>query len=40
VNLYLAANSTTANRNVGSYGMASVIKTEENVWFIDGAGVT
>jgi hypothetical protein len=40
VNLYLAANSTSSNRNVAAYGMATLIKVEANTWFINGTGVT
>jgi len=40
VNLYLAANSTSASRNIAAYGMATLIKVEANTWFINGTGVT
>jgi hypothetical protein len=40
VNLFLASNTTSADRNVGAYGMATLIKVEANTWFINGTGVT
>jgi hypothetical protein len=39
VGMYLAGNSTSATRTLTSYGMATLVKTETNVWFINGAGV-
>jgi hypothetical protein len=39
VSLYLAGNSTSANRTVTTYGMATLIKTGTNEWFISGTGV-
>lgn len=40
VALYLAGNSTSANRTVSTYGMATLIKTDDNEWFISGTGVS
>ena len=40
VSLYLAGNSTSANRTVSSYGMATLIKTDDDEWFISGTGVS
>jgi hypothetical protein len=39
VTMYLAGNSTSATRTITSYGMATLIKTATNEWFINGAGV-
>jgi hypothetical protein len=39
VTLYLGGSSTSGNRVVGAYGMASVLKVAANVWFINGTGV-
>jgi hypothetical protein len=39
VGMYLAGNSTSATRTLTSYGMATLVKTETNVWFINGTGV-
>lgn len=39
VALYLTGNSTSANRTVTSYGMATIIKTGTDEWFISGSGV-
>jgi filamentous hemagglutinin len=39
VSLYLAGNSSTANRTVSTYGMATLINLEANVWMINGTGV-
>ena len=39
VSLYLAGNATSANRTVTTYGMATLIKTGTNEWFISGTGV-
>jgi hypothetical protein len=39
VTLYMAGNSTAANRVVGGYGMATLMKVATNTWFINGAGV-
>jgi hypothetical protein len=40
VSLYLAGNSSTANRTVSTYGMATLINVEANVWMINGTGVS
>jgi hypothetical protein len=36
VSLYLAGNSTSANRVVTTYGMATVINVASNIWMING----
>jgi hypothetical protein len=40
VTLYLAGNSTAANRVVGAYGMATLMKVASDTWFINGTGVS
>jgi hypothetical protein len=40
VTLYMAGNSTAANRVVGSYGMATLLKVATDTWFINGTGVS
>ena len=37
--LYLAGNSTSANRTITSFGMATLIKVATDTWFINGTGV-
>ena len=39
VSLYMAGSSTTGNRVVGAYGLASVMKVAANTWVINGTGV-
>jgi hypothetical protein len=39
VTLYMAGNSTAANRVVGSYGTATLLKVASDTWFISGTGV-
>jgi len=39
VNMYLAGNTTSASRNVTTYGMATLIMTAANTWYINGSGV-
>ena len=39
VTLYQAGSSTTGNRVVGAYGMATVMKVAANTWVINGTGV-
>jgi hypothetical protein len=39
VNLYLAGNSTAANRVLSTYGMATLMKVGTDTWFINGSGV-
>jgi len=40
INLFLAGNAVSnTGRTISSYSMASLIKTETNVWFISGVGV-
>jgi hypothetical protein len=40
VTLYMAGNSTAANRVVGTYGMATMVKVATDTWFINGTGVS
>jgi hypothetical protein len=40
VSLYLAGNSTAANRTLATYGMATLINVEANIWMINGTGLT
>lgn len=40
VTLYLAGNTTSGNRVVGTYGMATVMKVASDTWFINGTSVT
>lgn len=40
VSLYLAGNSTAANRTVSTYGMATLLNVAANVWMINGTGVS
>jgi hypothetical protein len=37
--LYLAGNSTNSSRTLSSYGMATLLKTATNEWFINGTGL-
>ena len=39
VSLYLAANNTSADRTIATYGMATLLKVAADTWFISGAGV-
>lgn len=39
VTLYMAGNSTSANRYVNAYGMATLLKVGTDTWFINGTGV-
>jgi len=39
VSMFLAGNTTSASRNVTTYGMASLIQVAANTWFINGTGV-
>jgi hypothetical protein len=39
VSLYLAGNPSSASRNVTTYGMATLLNTAANTWFINGSGV-
>ena len=39
VSMYLAGNTTSASRNVTTYGMATLIQVASNTWFINGTGV-
>jgi hypothetical protein len=39
VSLYLAGNSTSANRTLTSYGIASITKVSTDTWFISGVGL-
>jgi hypothetical protein len=40
VTMYLAGNTTSASRNVTTYGMATLIQVAANTWFINGTGVS
>jgi hypothetical protein len=40
VSLYLAGNTTSASRNLITYGIASLLQVEANTWMIYGNGVT
>jgi len=40
VSLYLAGNTTSASRNLITYGVASLLQVEANTWMIYGNGVT
>jgi hypothetical protein len=37
--MYLAGNNTSINRTLTSYGMATLVKTETDIWFINGTGL-
>jgi hypothetical protein len=39
VTMYLAGNTTSASRNVTTYGMATLIQVAANTWFINGTGI-
>ena len=39
VSMYLAGNTTAASRIVRTYGMATLLNTGANTWFINGSGV-
>lgn len=39
VTLYLAGNSTSGSRTIGSYGMVTLMKVATDTWFINGTGV-
>jgi hypothetical protein len=39
VTLYMAGNSTAANRAVSNYGMATLMKVNSDTWMISGTGV-
>jgi len=39
VTLYMAGNSSAANRVVSNYGMATLMKVATNTWMINGTGV-
>jgi hypothetical protein len=38
--LFLAGNTTSAGRNVTTYGMATLIHVAANTWFVSGTGVS
>jgi len=40
VTLYMGGNSSAANRVVGTYGMATLMKVASDTWFINGTGVS
>jgi hypothetical protein len=37
--LYLAGNTTSVSRNVNTYGVATLLNTAANTWFITGSGI-
>jgi hypothetical protein len=37
--MYLAGNTTSASRNLTTYGMATLIQVAANTWMINGTGV-
>lgn len=39
VSMYLAGNTTSTSRTVTTYGMATLLNTGANTWFINGTGV-
>ena len=40
VSMYLAGNATAGNRVLATFGMATIMNTAANVWFINGSGLT
>jgi hypothetical protein len=40
VSMYLAGNATAGNRVLTTFGMATIMNTAANVWFINGTGLT
>ena len=40
VSLFLAGNTTSAGRNVTTYGTATLICVEANTWFVRGSGIS
>jgi hypothetical protein len=40
VSLYMAGNSIAANRAIGGYGMATLMKVSTDTWFINGTGIS
>ena len=40
VSMYLAGNATAGNRVLGTFGMATIMNTAANTWFINGTGLT
>jgi hypothetical protein len=40
VSLFLAGNTTSAGRNVTTYGVATLICVAANTWFVRGTGVS
>jgi len=39
VTLYQGGNSTSAGRTITSYGVATIMKVDTNIWFINGTGL-
>lgn len=39
VTLYLTGSGTTGSRSLARYGLATLIKTETDIWFISGTGI-
>jgi hypothetical protein len=40
VSLFLAGNTTSAGRNVTTYGVATLVCVAANTWFVSGTGVS
>jgi hypothetical protein len=40
VSMYQAGNATSGNRVLATFGMATIMNTAANVWFINGTGLT
>ena len=40
VSLYLAGSNTASNKSLNSYGMATIMKVDTDIWFINGTGVS
>jgi hypothetical protein len=39
VTLYQGGNATSAGRTITSYGVATIMKVDTNIWFINGTGL-
>jgi hypothetical protein len=39
VSLYLAGNTTSSNRNVTTFGVATLLHVKANTWFVYGTGI-
>ena len=38
--LYLAANGATGTRSISTYGMVTLVKVTNTIWYINGSGIT